>query len=329
MPMIKQRRPLAHTPTPIQEIKGLSLPKGQQLYIKRDDFTGLECSGNKIRKLEYCLAEAERQGCDTLLTVGAFQSNHCRATAQVAARLGLACELFLKGDPPSKAEGNFFYAQAFGATIHPLAADADHEAAMANRAKELLALGQRPYLIPLGASNARGSFGYARCFQEIVAQEATLGFRFDQIAVAVGSGGTYAGLLYENSKRSPAEQKQILGYAVAANAEHFQAIVWELMQGMQALEKASFSLDPQQIQILDHGVGKGYAQSSQEELAFYMRTAEKTGLLFDPCYTGKAFRSFVGDLQAARLQGPRSLFIHTGGLFGWTAEQREMALSLR
>ena len=309
---------LAQLPTPIAPLTRLSAATGKNLYIKRDDMTGTEVSGNKVRKLEYALAEALRQGCDCVVTVGAVQSNHCRATAACCAALGLPCHLLLRGDEVP-AEGNLFLDRLLGAHIHFLPADDDLGAAAQAQAGELLAQGKKPYLIPLGASNAVGSLGYVNCYREMLKQEEEMGLHFDAICLAVGSGGTYAGLWLEN-QRQPAPRR-IRGYAVSNDSAWFVRAISHILTQMGAPPAQEAHID-----IADDYVGLGYGQATREEIGRYADIAALEGFVLDPCYTGKAFTGMLEDIAQGVFEGERNiLFLHTGGLLGWTAAQRALA----
>ncbi|MDO5016027.1 MAG: D-cysteine desulfhydrase family protein [Eubacteriales bacterium] len=317
---------LANLPTPIRKLDLLP-DQGVNLWIKRDDYSGVELSGNKIRKLEFSLAECQEQGCDYVITRGAIQSNHCRATAAACAQLGLKCILVLNTDnPPSldNIEGNTFFDLALGAEVYLVK---DKEAAtkqISELTEQLKAAGHKPYLIPVGASNAVGSNGYRRCLDEIVEQEKEMGVDFDLIALAVGSGGTYAGLAYENVYRKLG--KKILGFAVCDSTEIFTRDILAILEDMTKLEQSKLSFGEGDVWINDDYIGLGYALSRDEELAFIMEIAAKTGVILDPCYSGKAFYGLHTELTQGNLSDYKNvLFIHTGGLAGWTAEARKRA----
>jgi len=316
---------LGHFPTPIQPVHGLDLNPAQHLFVKRDDYSGIEVSGNKIRKLEYCLAEAIDKKYDVIVTTGAIQSNHCRATAAACARLGLSCELLLSGDASGQIEGNLFLDLAFGAKVTFIPPDTKRELFYEQCLTTLKNSGRKPYFIPVGASNALGSHGYRDCFLEILEYEREHGMTFDLIALAVGSGGTYAGLWYENARHNL--DKAILGFSVSADSAAFETIIADIVTDMAEQEERSLPVDKSNIRINDLYIGTGYAKSTPEELSFILDTAKKTGILFDPCYTGKAFLGLTSELAAGRLEQYHSiLFIHTGGLSGWTVQQMSRAL---
>lgn len=316
---------LANLPTPIQKLDSLSEKLGVNLYLKRDDFTGTEVSGNKVRKLEFSVADALNQGCDTLVTAGATQSNHCRATAAVAAKLGLDCDLIIRGEHPNHLEGNLFMDRALGARVHLIPPEASREEKMDEIVEKLKAQGHKPYLIPVGASNAIGSLGYAAAIEEITKQENELGIDFDTIVIAVGSGGTYSGLWYENQKQGA--KRKIYGFAVDNNTKIFVKTITDIVKEMYLNDGLKEPEEFTDILINDQYIGAGYAKSKPVELAFIMGICRENGFLLDTCYTGKAFYGMVSEIQKGNLKDAKNiLFIHTGGLQGWTHDQREMAL---
>lgn len=316
---------IANLPTPIQKLERFSDELGVNLYLKRDDYTGSEISGNKVRKLEFSAADAINQGCDTLITAGAIQSNHCRATAAVAAWLGLGCDLVIRGDTPNHMEGNLFMDKALGARVHLISPNESREQKMDEIAEKLKAQGRKPYLIPIGASNAVGSLGYSAAIEEINKQEKEFGVDFDVIAIAVGSGGTYAGLWYQNQKQGI--KRKILGFAVDHNNEIFTETIIDIVKTMYLNDGLEVPEEYIDILINDQYIGAGYAKSRPEELSFIMKICRENGFLLDPCYTGKAFYGLVSEIQKGKLKKAKNiLFIHTGGLNGWTHDQREMAL---
>ena len=196
---IPEKINIANLPTRIEKMEKLSKQLGgPNIYIKRDNQTGIETSGNKIRKLEFSVKEAIDRGCDTLITCGGIQSNHCRATAAVAAKLSLKSCLVLKGSSDEEVDGNLFLDKLFGAQIHFITPEEYKNSRMEimeELKKEMEKKGLKSYIIPEGASNGIGGFGYYKAMEEIIAQEKELGVHFDGIVVATGSGGTYSGLL--------------------------------------------------------------------------------------------------------------------------------------
>ncbi|MDD4857973.1 MAG: pyridoxal-phosphate dependent enzyme, partial [Candidatus Krumholzibacteria bacterium] len=206
---------LANLPTPIERMRPLKeLPDLPNVYIKRDDLTGIALSGNKVRKLEFCLAEAAALDARTIITCGGIQSNHSRATAVAAARLGMRSLLVLRGPEPSESDGNVLLDRLAGAEIRFITSEEWPRVneIMAGIARDLAASGERAYAIPEGASYPPGVFGYIRAAEEIAGAQKALGIRFASIVTAVGSGGTYAGLVY--GKRIFALEADILGINV-------------------------------------------------------------------------------------------------------------------
>lgn len=316
-----QKLRLSKTPTPIQRLDALSKEYQKPIYIKRDDMTGVECSGNKIRKLEYSLAEAKALGCDSVITMGALQSNHCRATAFACVKEGLSCHLILRGKM-QELEGNLFLDLMLGAKLHVIAPEASREAFAQTLMQSLQKEGKKPYLIPVGASNAIGSRGYADCFSEILDFERESGIVFDAVCLAVGSGGSHAGLLFAN--RQTGSKKRIVGFAVCDDRETFQRDIQKIL-----LDMGDSGIKQEEIEIIDSYIGRGYALASREEIAAYLSIAQKEGIVLDPCYTGKGFIGMLEEIRNGCLREAKNvLFVHTGGLMGWTHAHRQLLREL-
>ncbi|MFC0299231.1 D-cysteine desulfhydrase family protein [Virgibacillus soli] len=313
---------IAHLDTPIEKLEKLSQELGKNIYIKRDDFTGTEISGNKVRKLEYSIQYARENGYDTVITTGAIQSNHARATAAVCAMVDLDCHLVLRGDV-KEFEGNFFLDHMLGANVHIISPGASREDAMEELKNTLAAQGKRVFLIPVGASDALGSHGYINCYNEIVKQEKQMNIHFDSINLAIGSGGTYAGLWYGNEQAR--FNKKIIGYSVDNTAEEFKEEVTKIVLDIDEADESSKSAHNfDTIFINDNYVGEGYGLATDEELAFYIDFARSSGIILDPAYTGKAFRGLITEIKQGKYDDQENiLFIHTGGLQGYTKEMRE------
>ena len=308
---------LANTPTRIEKLETLSSEYNAEIYIKRDDTTGLYVTGNKIRKLEYLLYEAKQQGCDTVITAGGIQSNHCRATAFASVRMGLNPVLLLKGTEPEMYSGNLLLDKMLGAEIIYITDDqyANISETLKINAERLKSNFLKPYIIPVGGSNSTGSLGYMDAFYEIMKQEEELGFKFDSIVFASGSGGTYAGMLL--GKLLSGHHTKIFSVNVCDDEEYFNKEITKIMEECIERYGLNIKFDPGQINILDGHVGLGYAQATTDELRFYIDISRKEGIVFDHVYTGKAFKGFITELQKDRDRfGDRILFIHTGGLFG-------------
>ena len=315
---------LANLPTKIVKLERLSKEWGVNLFIKRDDQTGSEISGNKIRKLEYLLKIAVDNGYDTLITTGGIQSNHCRATAAAAALLGLDCELLLRiGDVP-KIEGNYFLDKLFGANVHFCNADEyrDSRDVIMERIGEKLAKekGRKCFVIPEGASNAVGSMGYYEAMVEVVSQESKIGIKFDTVVVAVGSGGTYSGLCTANKELKLG--KRIIGFAVGSDKQYFVDKIHAINLEAAKIAGLEARFESEDVEINDKYVGIGYAISRPEELEFIQSVASSEGLVMDPVYTGKAMYGLYNEIKEGNVpSGSNVLFIHTGGLFGLFPKQ--------
>ncbi len=316
--LIPSKGQWARLPTPIEKLERLSAELGIDLWVKRDDQTGFEWSGNKIRKLEFLVHDALDKKANCLITCGAVQSNHCRATAAIAAKLGLRCVLFLRGEKPSEHLANHLLDQLFGAEIFYLTPEQYYEGMGELRQlveSQIRSQGGKAYFIPEGGSNGLGAFGYAEAFAEIERQRAE---PFDSIVVAHGSGGTQAGLVLGKllaGERAPATR--VVGVNVCYNSkESFRRVKESLWAAIQE-RKLPLSFFAKDIEILDGFLGEGYGRSSKAELEFLLRVGRTEGLLLDPVYTGKAFWGLAQTLkQDPQFFGRRVLFIHTGGQFG-------------
>lgn len=314
---------LARLPTPIEPLPRLSAHLGgPQLYVKRDDCTGLGLGGNKLRKLEFLLGDAAAQGADTVLTVGALQSNHARQTAAACARLGIDCELILRRSSHVTEHylnsGNVLLDRLFGARIHLLEPNEIRETAMEARAEALCREERRPYCIPVGGSCGLGNLGYAACADEILAQSVEAGLEFDSIVVATGSGGTQGGLV--------AGMQMLGGVPVTGIAVEGDRHEQEALAACQASETLCLlgqdEIDPcNQVTVLDEFAGPGYAKPTDSMREALMLAARFEGLVLDPVYTGKAFAGLISLARSGRFTREQSLlFLHTGGapgLFGY------------
>lgn len=323
--MALPRLRLAHSPTPLLRLPRLAERFGVDLWIKRDDASGGVEAGNKVRKLEFLLADALARRADTILTCGALQSNHCRATAALAARLGLRCQVFLRTEDPvalAPRSGNFLLMQLLGAEIRLISpADyRDRTALLASEAARLEAQGRRPYVIPEGGSNGLGSLGYVEAMGELRRQlDAGLGggAPFDLVIHACGSGGTAAGVALGASRYQVASR--VVAAAVCDSSDYFEKFAARVADEARALDPSLPASAP--LTVEDRWKGPRYGVSSPEQLEFLRDMARHFGLVLDPVYTGKALytlgRMVHGDPS---LLGKRVLFIHTGGLPGLLAE---------
>lgn len=319
---------LANVPTPIEKLEKISMRYGKNIFIKRDDQTGTELSGNKIRKLEYAIAEAISQGCDTLITCGGIQSNHCRATAAAAIKQGLHCIVLLASDTESpELDGNLLLDHLFGAKVRFIAPErygTERNTVMQNIVEELAGQGRKGYIIPMGASNGIGTFGYFAALNEIILQETALQTIFDTVVCTVGSGGTYAGLCTGNKVNKYG--KKIIGFNISETADYFVNEVIAISKEFYRYRDEDTALTQEDICIIDGYAGRGYALNTPEELAFIRRIACDEAVVFDPVYTGKAFYGLCTELEKKSPHFADShniLFIHTGGLFGLFPKRSE------
>jgi len=317
-----RRLALARTPTPLEPLPRTSEALGVEVLIKRDDLTGSELTGNKVRKLEYLLAEAQDQGADTVITCGGEQSNHCRATAMAAVRAGLACRLVLRvADPanPPATEGNILLDRLAGARLRWISRPdwARRTAIMADEAERVAAEGGRPYVIPEGGSNATGSWGYLACAAELAAELAALPPRPTTVVYAAGSGGTGAGLVMGARVHGLAELGVgVAGVNVCDDRDYFVRVITAITAEMTARWSLP-AVAAGDVEIIDGHVGLGYARSRPEELVTIRDLCRRDGVVLDPVYTGKAFHGMLTELarDPARF-GERIVFLHTGGIFG-------------
>lgn len=317
--MIAKKLRLGNFPTRIERLEKFSTIVKEHVYIKRDDQTGTEFSGNKIRKLEYSINEAINNDCDTLITCGGIQSNHARATAAAGIKLGLKSVLVLRSDEKPELEGNYLIDKIMGADVRIISSEDYRERRqeiMENILKELEAKGRKGYIIPEGASNGIGTFGYLACFNEILEQEKEHGIVFDTIVTAIGSGGTFAGLYLGNKLTNSG--KKVVGINVCDTAEYFKERVSEILKEVKTyIPDTEFEISKDDMCIIDGYVGDGYAVSRTEELDFICDFAEAEGIVLDPVYTGKAMRGLYTEIKKGAFKDSKNiLFIHTGGLFG-------------
>ncbi|MGH1371534.1 MAG: 1-aminocyclopropane-1-carboxylate deaminase/D-cysteine desulfhydrase [Cellvibrionaceae bacterium] len=309
---------LAQTPTPLQRLSRVSDQLGVNIWIKRDDLTGSVLSGNKVRKLEFSLAEAQRRGCNHIITCGGLQSNHCRATALLGAQLGLSVTLILRGKPESVADGNLLLDHLAGANIKTvevrdytrnLSKILDQEAAAINAA------GDSAFVIPTGASDGYGIWGYVAAAVELQEDFSRHRIAPSHVIVATGSGGTQAGLTL--GAQWLGWDTQVVGMAVCDDVEYFNNKVQSDVRDCAARFGFEVDLSALNINVIDRYIGPGYAQADQEVFDTIAWLASTEGVVLDPVYTAKAFLGLVSEVKAGRLAGARDLvFVHTGGVFG-------------
>jgi L-cysteate sulfo-lyase len=316
---------LADLPTPLEWMSRLSgALRGPQIWIKRDDQTGLATGGNKTRKLELLIADALAQDAGVVLTVGAVQSNHCRQTAAAAARTPLDCVLILRGEAPPRNQwtGNLLLDDLLGARIC-WSGDADPLAALEAAAEAERSAGRKPYVIPLGGSNALGAAAYALAFEELwkqlEVQSTCQPLCFDRIVFASSSGGTHAGLIV--GAKACGYQGQVLGISVDKTGGHLRETVSALLAPTAVRLGLDLDLGPDDIHVNDEYLGGGYAVLTGAEREAVRLVAELEGILLDPVYTGKAMAGLLGMIRRGEIGADETvLFWHTGD-FGQTAHQ--------
>lgn len=309
---------LGHFPTPLERLDRLSaFLGGPEIWMKRDDCTGLASGGNKTRKLEFLLADALAQDADTLVTQGATQSNHVRQTAAAAARAGLACHALLERRVTNQgadyeAAGNVLLDRMMDCHFDFRPEGLDMNAEGRALADELRAQGRRPYFIPGGGSNPVGALGYAACAEELVHQADAQGLRIDAIVHATGSAGTQAGLvagLYAMNAPIP-----VTGISVRAARDKQIANVHALAAQTAELLGARGALPRDLVDAHDDQVGPGYGQPTDGMVDAMLLLARLEGILLDPVYSGKGFAGLVALIRAGAFRkGQRIVFVHTGG----------------
>jgi L-cysteate sulfo-lyase len=312
---------ITHGPTPLEPMKRLSEALGgPNLWIKRDDCTGLASGGNKTRKLEYLMAEAVQQGADTVITQGATQSNHARQTAAIAARLGMHCHIILEDRTgytfdDYKHSGNVFLDHLFGASVSEVPVDTDMNRAMTQLADKLKGQRRKPYIIPGGGSNPVGALGYVTCALELMDQANNIGVAFDSLLHATGSAGTQAGLvlgLYGARSQIP-----VYGVGVRAPKAAQEERVYSL-----ACETAELLGVPGSVQRDDvvancDYVGPGYGKPTPGMIEAVKMLARLEGILLDPVYSGKGMAGLIDLCRKGHFKkGQNVVFLHTGGSVG-------------
>jgi L-cysteate sulfo-lyase len=313
--------PLLEGRTPIQRLDRLSDKLKVNVFVKRDDLTGLGMGGNKLRKLEFLFGEARSRNADTIITVGARQSNHARLTAAAAAKAGLRCELVLnravdRSDADYIDNGNTLLNNLLGVVVHDLPGSSDTQQFANNRAEDLRDAGHVVYVCPLGGSSPVGCLGYVKCAWEIHAQEEDLGLFFDEIVVPNGSGGTHAGLVAGEVLLGHAPSR-IRAHAVLSTADPSRAITLEKANSTLRLLRPGYEVVADDLNLSDHSLGAGYGIPTQGMVSAARTLASTEGLFIDPVYGGKAFAGLLADIEAGRYRRDQNvLFIMTGGLPG-------------
>ncbi|MGB3829736.1 MAG: D-cysteine desulfhydrase [Ornithinimicrobium sp.] len=305
--------------TPIEPLNRLSEHLGgPNIYIKRDDLLGLSGGGNKTRKLEFLMADALAKGADTIITVGAVQSNHCRLTLSAAVKEGLKCHLLLEerveGSYDENSSGNNLLFRLLGAaSIQVVPGGSDLAAGMEQIAEKVRQDGGTPYIVPGGGSNALGALGYVSCAEEILAQTFQMSLPIEHVVCSSGSGGTHAGLVagfYGNQSGIP-----VTGISVRAEKAPQEAKLHQLSNEASRLLSGAEREVPADAFTVDDGyVGPGYSLPTEEMTAAIQTFARLEGILLDPVYTGKTAAGLIGLVQQGYFpKDSNVLFIHTGG----------------
>ena len=307
------RASLAHLPTPLEEMPRLSAALGgPRLFVKRDDCTGLGTGGNKTRKLEFLVADAQAKGADTLVTDGGVQSNHCRQTAAAAARTGMDCVLVLQRGFSDEETGNLLLDRILGAQVVLIDAAANRADAVAEAAAELERSGKTPYVIPTGGSNGVGAMGYANAIREIAVQAVELGLGFDAIVTASGSGGTQGGLVV--GKKLFDQPAQIVGISDGEPSEELTEMILEVASDAERVLGRSLGLSSDDVRVFDEYYGEGYGIPTPEMVEAVHLVARSEGILLDPVYSGKAMAGLLDLIRRGHFEPTQNvLFIHTGG----------------
>ena len=308
----------AHLPTPLEPMANLSrLLDGPNIWVKRDDCTGLAGGGNKTRKLEFLMADAEQQGADTIITQGAVQSNHARQTAAIAAKLGYECYLLLENrtgsdDPDFLANGNVLLDDIYNARLSDFPAGTDMNQEMLSLSEELRAAGKKPYIIPGGGSNRIGALGYVNAAYELVGQCNDQGLKVDHIVHATGSTGTQAGLV--TGLTAIHSGIDLMGISVRAPKEAQEENVYRLACETAEFIGSSAALNRSDVVANSDYVGEGYGMPTDGMIEAVEMTARHESILLDPVYSGKGMAGLIDLIRQGFYRREENIvFIHTGG----------------
>lgn len=318
------RLDLVGAPTPLDKLERLSARLGREIFVKRDDLTPLAMGGNKVRKLEFLAADALAAGADVLVTAGAIQSNHVRQTAALAARLGLGCLALLENpigtaDANYLGNGNRLLLDLFGAQVEAVANLDDADALLEQACERLRAQGRKPYLVPIGGSNALGALGYVRAGLELAEQVRASGRHFAAVALASGSAGTHAGIALALAEALP--ETPVIGVTVSRPDAAQRPKVEGLAQRTADLLGRPLAAHCT-VHLWDAYFGPRYGEPNAGTLDALRLLAATEGLLLDPVYTGKAMAGLLDGVAKGRFADGPLLFLHTGGapaLFAYPA----------
>ncbi len=321
-----RRLELARLPTPLTRLARFKAPGGARIWIKHDELTGTEATGNKARKLEFILAEALERGCSAVITCGGVQSNHCRAAAVLGARLGLRVRLILRGEEPAVPDGNLLLDRLAGAGIDWLPAErwSGHPELAERIRRELAARGEQAHFIPVGGTDEVGLWGYIAAAGELARDFERLDLAPDYIVTATGSGGTQGGLAV--GARLFGLPGAVAAFNVCDDAAFFERRIRRDVRRWKRRYGVDFDEDGLAVATIEGYAGPAYGEADPEVYALIARLAREEGLFLDPVYTGKAFYGMLGELEKGdrgRMPGARDVvFVHTGGLFGALPHRR-------
>ena len=316
-----ERIKLGHFPTPIEHLKNITkYLGGPNIFIKRDDCTGLATGGNKTRKLEFLIPDAIKNKTEIVVTVGAVQSNHARQTAAACTLMGLKCLIILEQrlkDPPDAYmnSGNVFLNKLLGAKVMLCPKDQNILEYSTKVVEDIKSKGTNVYFIPGGGSNSIGALGYVECFNEILKENNK--YNFTHIVHATGSSGTQAGLLA--GKKYFKSQLQIIGISVRYEKKIQEEKVYN--EAKKTCEKLKCDvLDRSEVVAYDDYVGSGYGEPTDEMIEATNLLAKKEAILLDPVYSGKGFAGLIGLIRQKKFtKEDNILFIHTGGAVSLSA----------
>lgn len=310
------RLSLSNLNTPIEKCDRLAslFPEGPELYIKRDDFIGSLVWGNKLRKLEFSLADAINKGADTIITCGGVQSNHSRITAQLSKRLGLDCVLVQNGEPEEIPTGNHKINRLLDIKIHYVKTAGERDAKMQEVADQLSLNGYHPYIIPLGASNEIGCLGFVEAVRELKEQQEKMGIEFDAVVHSSSSGGTQAGL--ELGKRIfGLENLKVIGISSDTPVEGLKNNILSCTGPAIRKLGAKFNITGEELHVDASYIGPGYGLASPESLEAEDLFIRYEGILLDTTYTAKAAAGLIDYIRKGKfVKGRKILFWHTGGV---------------
>ncbi len=321
---------LAQLPTPFHKLERLSDEIGRSIWVKRDDLTGAATSGNKIRKLEFALAQARAEGAKVIITCGGLQSNHCRATAILGRQQGFKVHLLLRGEKPAEPDGNLFLDRLAGAEISYFSRryyQARLDFIVEETCEHYRKQGLKPYFITTGASDVVGVWGYVEAARELLKDIQRHQLKPDAVVIATGSGGTQAGLTAGMALAG--SDCPVLGFAVCDDAPWFQSKIYTDLEAWKKRYQQQLDLQQLDIRVNDAYIGPGYAEAQPQVFRLIQKMLQDEALLLDPVYTGKAFYGMLEELKGGELAGRGELvFVHTGGAFGLMAQRQEAMLHL-